>query len=121
MSASTIAVSAAFVAAAAAIFVLGDEWESAPGALFLAWLAVHLGFGLALASFWALPVALLVPAAIAPMPWDGYDTALWVQAAFAEGFYGLPFVFMGVIARRLWQARSPRELPAPGRREGSRR
>jgi hypothetical protein len=114
-----VLVSLAFVAASAAIFVVNDEWEDAPGWLFLAWLVLHAAYGAALASFWALPVALLVPVAIAPLPWDGGDTELWVQAAFAEGFYGLPFVFIGVIGRRLWEARRPPELPPPASREQS--
>ena len=121
MSARRIAVSAVFVAVATAIFIVGDEWDSAPGGLFVPWLAVHLAYGAIVASFWAVPVAALVPLAIAPTPWDGYDTELWVQAAFAEGFYGMPFVFIGVIARRLWQARKPPELPLPISREESSR
>ena len=40
-----------------------------------------------------------------------------MQAAFAEVFYGIPFVFIGVIGRRLWQARKPAELPPAVRRE----
>lgn len=121
MSAFRVTCSAAFVAVASAVFIVGDEWDGAPGGLFVVWLAVHLAYGAALATFWTLPVALLVPAAIAPLPWDGEDTALWVQAAFAEGFYGAPFVFIGVVARRLWQARAPSELsPPPGREETGR-
>ena len=114
-------VSTAFVAAAAGIFVVGDEWDSAPSGLFLVWLGVHVVYGALLASFWALPVALLVPVAIAPLPWDGDDTALWAQAAFAELFYGIPFVFIGVVGRRLWRARRPAELPAPQPREEAQR
>ena len=114
MAARFAIASLAFVAAAAAIFVLGGEWESAPGSLFVAWLAVHFAYGALVPSFSALPTALLVPVVIAPTPWEGDDeTALWVQAAFAEVFYGIPFVFIGVIARRLWQARRPRELSRP--------
>jgi hypothetical protein len=114
-----VLVSLAFVAASTAIFVVNDEWEDAPGWLFLVWLVLHTAYGAALASFWALPVTLLVPVAIAPLPWDGEDTELWVQAAFAEGFYGLPFVFIGVIGRRLWEVRRRPELPPPARREES--
>jgi hypothetical protein len=111
------ALSLVFVVAAAAIFIVGDEWDSAPGALFLVWLGVHLAYGAIVASFWALPVALLVPLAIAPTPWDGYDTELWMQAAFAEIFYGIPFVFIGVIGRRLWQIHRPAGLPPAAPRE----
>jgi hypothetical protein len=114
-------VSAIFVAAAAGIFVVGDEWDAAPGGLFLVWLGVHLAYGAVLATFRALPVALLVPLAVAPLPWDGYDTELWVQAAFAEIFYGIPFVFIGVVGRRLWQARRQAELPGRQPREEARR
>ncbi len=117
MNIRTISVSVAFVAAATAIFIVGDEWDDAPGALFLVWLAVHLAYGAIVGEFWALPVALLVPVAIAPTPWDGTDTALWVQAAFAEIFYGIPFIFIGVIGRRLWLMRRPPELPPAARRE----
>ena len=113
----SIIASVAFVGAAAAIYIAGDEWDSAPGALFLVWLGVHLAYGAAVASFWALPVALLVPIVIAPTPWDGTETELWVQAAFTEIFYGIPFVFIGVVGRRLWQLRRPAELPAAARRE----
>ena len=110
-------VSVLFVAAAAAIFVVGDEWDSGPAGLFLVWLGVHVLYGALFASFWALPVTLVVPLVIAPLPWDGKDTELWVQAAFAELFYGIPFVFIGVVGRRLWQARRPPGLPTPGSRE----
>ena len=109
MSARRIAVSALFVAVAAALFIVGDEWDSAPGGLFVPFLAVHLVYGAILGTFWAVPVAALVPLAIAPTPWDGYDTELWVQAAFAEAFYGMPFVFVGGIsayrAGRRWPRR----------------
>ena len=110
-------VPAIFVAAAAGIFVVGDEWDGAPAGLFLVWLAVHLAYGAVVATFWALPVALLVPLVVAPLPWDGDDTELWIQVAFAEVFYGIPFVFIGVIGRRLWQARRRPGLPAPQSRE----
>ena len=113
-------VSVLFVAAAAAIFVVGDEWDSGPAALFLVWLGVHVAYGAVLATFWALPIALLVPLVIAPLPWDGNDTELWVQAAFAELFYGVPFVFIGVIGVRLWRARRPTELPETQSREEAR-
>ena len=100
------------MAAAAAIFVVGDKWESAPGALFLVWLGVHLAYGVLMPSFRSLPVALLVPLAVAPARGERGETALWVQALFAEAFYGIPFIFIGVVARRLWRARRRVELTA---------
>jgi hypothetical protein len=116
----SITVSAVFVAVSAALFMIGSEWESGPDGLFLLWLGVHLAYGAVLAAFWTLPVALLVPVVVAPLPWDGGETAYWVQALFVEAFYGVPFVFIGVIGRRLWQARRPAELPPVPRREESR-
>lgn len=114
MRALPLTLSAAFVAVAAGIFVLGSEWDDGPAGLFVVWLAAHLAYGAAVATFRALPVTLLVPLAIAPLPWQsGEETAYWTQAAFAELFYGIPFVFIGVVGRRLWQARRPATLPPP--------
>jgi hypothetical protein len=114
-------VSMIFVVAAAGIFVVGDEWDSGPAGLFLVWLAVHVVYGALLPTFWTLPVTLVVPLVIAPLPWDGDDTQLWVQALFAEAFYGIPFVFIGVIGRRLWLARRRPGLPGHQPREGAER
>lgn len=53
--AADIAVEAAFAASAAVVFVLGDERDgSLP--LFLAWLAVHVLYGIVSGSFWALVI-----------------------------------------------------------------
>jgi len=107
----------AFAGAAAALFVLGDERDGSL-AFFVAWLAVHVVYGLAAGSFWALLVVLACPPLlVAVADTNGEDTPLWLQAASVELFYGIPFAFMGVVARRLWQARRPPELPAPLRGE----
>mgnify|MGYP000103044362 CR=1 FL=1 len=113
-----MAVAAAFAAAAAVLFVEGDErGGSLP--FFLSWLAVHVLYGLASGSFWALLVAVTCPPLlVATASGDAEETPLWLQALFVEGFYGVSFAFMGVVARRLWQARRPAELPdRPDREE----
>jgi hypothetical protein len=114
-----VAVAAAFAASAAALFVHGDERNgSLP--FFLAWLAVHVLYGIVAGSFWALPIVVACPPLfVATSSGSGDDTPLWLQAAFVEAFYGVPFAFMGILARRLWQIRRPRELPPPARREES--
>ncbi len=114
-----VAVAAAFAAAAAALFVLGDDrGGSLP--FFLAWLVVHVLYGIAANSFWALLVVVSCPplfvASTSTANSDG--SPLWLESAFVELFYGVPFAFMGVVGRRLWQARRPPDaLPEPTRRE----
>jgi hypothetical protein len=120
--AADVAVAAAFAASAATLFVLGDERDgSLP--FFLAWLAVHVLYGIAKGSFWALPIVVVCPPLfVASSSGNGEETPLWLQAAFVEAFYGIPFAFIGVIARRLWTARrglreDPPTLPPPNGRE----
>ena len=114
-----VAVGAAFAAAAAAIFVAGDERNgSLP--LFLTWLAVHVLYGLASDSFWALLIVLTCPPLFVGMfAADGYDTELWLEAAFVETFYGVPFAFMGILARRIWALHRRPALPDRPPREDS--
>ena len=109
--ATEVAVAAVFAAAAAALFVAGDERNgSLP--IFLGWLAVHVLYGIVSGSFWALLIVLTCPPLfVAMFAADGYDTELWLQSAFVEGFYGVPFAFMGILARRIWHIHHPPELP----------
>jgi hypothetical protein len=108
-----VAVAAAFAASAAALFVLGDE-RGGSWPFFLAWLAVHVLYGLAAGSFWALLIVVTCPPLFAATSsGNGDDTPLWLQAAFVEAFYGVPFAFMGILGRRIWQLRRRPELPAP--------
>ena len=119
--AADIAVAAAFAAAAATLFVLGDERNgSLP--FFLAWFAVHVLYGIVTGSFWALLIVVTCPPLfVATSSGNGDDTPLWLQAAAVEAFYGVPFTFMGILVRRIWQLRrrprSTAELPAPPSRE----
>jgi hypothetical protein len=114
-----VAAGAAFSAAAAVLFVLGDERDgSLP--FFLGWLAAHVAYGILAGSFWALAVVVLCPPLLVALTAsNGDDTPLWLQAASIEAFYGVPFTFIGVVGRRLWLARRPPELPSPPRREES--
>jgi hypothetical protein len=116
--AAEVAVAAVFAASAAAIFVAGDERNgSLP--LFLGWLAVHVLYGIVSGSFWALVIVLTCPPLfVAMFAADGYDTPLWLESAFVEAFYGVPFAFMGILGRRIWQLRR-RELPDSSAREES--
>ena len=109
----------AFAGASALLFVLGDERDgSLP--FFLAWLALHVLYGAGAGSFWALAVVLAGPPLLVAVTASSEDdTPLWLQAAAVELFYGVPFAFMGVVVRRLWQARRPPELPQPPRGERS--
>ena len=60
------------------------------------------------------------PLFVAMFAADGYDTALWLESAFVEAFYGVPFAFMGILARRIWQLRRRPELPdSPAREESA--
>lgn len=115
--AADVAVAAAFAASAAVLFVLGDERNgSLP--FFLAWLAVHVLYGTASGSFWALLIVVSCPPLfVATTSGNGDDTPLWLQAAFVEAFYGVPFAFVGILARRIWQLRRRPELPQPSNRE----
>ena len=117
--AAEVAVAAVFAAAAAAIFVAGDERNgSLP--LFLGWLAVHVLYGIVSGSFWALVIVLTCPPLfVAMFAADGDDTSLWLESAFVEAFYGVPFAFMGILARRIWQLRRRPELPDWPPREDS--
>ena len=114
-----VAVAAAFAAAAAALFVVGDErGGSLP--FFLGWLAVHILFGIVSGSFWALLIVVTCPPLfVAAGSGNGDDTPLWLQAFFVEAFYGVPFAFMGIVARRIWQLRRRPELPVDASREDS--
>jgi hypothetical protein len=115
--AANVAVAGAFAASAAALFVVGDERNgSLP--FFLAWLAVHVLYGIVSGSFWALLIVVACPPLfVATTSGNGNDTPLWLQAGFVEAFYGVPFAFMGIVGRRLWRARRLTELPQPPRRE----
>ena len=115
--AAAIAVAATFAGAAAWLFLEGDE-RSGSLAFFLPWLAVHVLYGIAAGSFWALAIVVTCPPLfVATSSGNGDDMPLWLQAFFVEAFYGVPFAFMGILARRIWQLhRRPRALPAdPGR------
>lgn len=103
---------AAFAASAAALFVLGDERNgSLP--FFLAWFAVHVLYGIVSGSFWALLIVVTCPPLfVATSSGNGDDLPLWLQLAFVEAFYGVPFAFVGILARRIWQLRHRPELPA---------
>lgn len=111
--AAEIAVAAVFAAAAAWLFVEGDE-RGGSLALFLAWAAVHVFYGAASGSFWALPIA-----ATCPPLFVVAGSGSWLAATFVELFYGVPFAFAGVVAHRLWRARRPPALPGETRREDS--
>lgn len=112
--AADVAVAAAFAASAAALF-----GEDRPWAVFVAWLAVHVLYGIVSGSLWSLVIVLTCPPLfVAAFKPDGYETPLWVEAAFVGAFYGVPFAFMGVLARRIWQLRR-RELPPLPEREES--
>src|SRR5687768_13618599 len=94
------------------MFVEGDERNgSLP--LFLGWLAVHVLYGIVSGSFWALVIVVSCPPLfVAMFAADGDDGALWLQSAFVEAFYGVPFAFMGILGRRIWQLRRlAHELP----------
>jgi len=111
-------VAAAFAASAAALFVLGDERDgSLP--LFLAWLAVHVLYGIVSGSFWALLIVVTCPPLFVATTnaANSDNMPLWLQAAFVEAFYGLPFAFVGILARRIWQLRRRPELPKSSERE----
>jgi hypothetical protein len=100
-----IAVAAAFAASAAALFVSGEERDGAL-AFFIAWLAVHVLYGLVSGSFWALLIVVTCPPLlVAPSSGAAGESPLWLQAAFVGAFYGVPFAFAGVLARRIWQLR----------------
>jgi hypothetical protein len=117
--AADVAVAAAFAASAAALFVLGDERD---GALpfFLAWFAVHALYGTVSGSFWALLIVVSCPPLfVAASSGNGDNTPLWLQSFFVEAFYGVPFAFVGILARRIWQLRRRPELPALPQREDS--
>ena len=114
--AADVAVAAAFAASAAALFVLGDERDGSMP-FFLAWVAVHVLYGIAAGSFWALLIVVTCPPLfVATSSGNGDDTALWLQSAFVEAFYGVPFAFIGVLARRIWHLRRG-ELPPGSSRE----
>ena len=85
------------------LFVLGDERDgSLP--FFLAWFAVHVLYGIVSGSFWALLIVVTCPPLfVATSSGNGDDTPLWLQAFFVEAFYGVPFAFVGIVARRIWQ------------------
>ena len=102
---------AAFAAAAAWLFVLGDErGGSLP--LFLAWAAVHVVYGAVSGSFWAFPIVLSCPPLfVATVSGSPDETPLWLQALAVEAFYGLPFAFVGIVGRRLWRLRHPPTSP----------
>ena len=114
-----VALAAAFAASAAARFVLGDE-RNGSLARFLAWLAVHVLYGVVSGSFWALLIVVTCPPLfVATTSGNGDDTPLWLQSAFVEVFYGVPFAFVGILARRIWHLRRRRELPDSSQGEES--
>ncbi|MDQ3065842.1 MAG: hypothetical protein M3R12_01645, partial [Actinomycetota bacterium] len=77
---------------------------------FLAWVAVHVLYGIASGSFWALLIVITCPPLfVAATSGNGDDTPLWLQSLFVELFYGVPFAFMGIVGRRLRRARRPQE------------
>ena len=118
--AANIAVAAAFAASAAVLFVQGDERNgSLP--FFLGWLAVHVLYGIVSNSFWAFFIVVTCPPLlVATSAGNGDDTPLWLQAFFVEAFYGVPFAFIGIVGRRVWQLRRAPELrQSPGREDGS--
>jgi hypothetical protein len=116
--AAEVAIAAVFAVSAAAIFVAGDE-RNGSMPFFLGWLAVHVLYGIVSGSFWALLIVLTCPPLfVAMFAEDGYDTSLWLESAFVEAFYGVPFAFLGILARRIWQLRR-RELPDSSAREES--
>ena len=120
MSATRLLGGAAVAAGAAALFVLGNDRNDSL-AFFLAWLLLHVLYGFVAGSFWTLAVVLSAPPLlVAAAGSNGDDTPLWLQAASVELFYGVPFAFVGVLGRRLWQARRPTVLPDAGVREGGR-
>lgn len=108
--AADIFLAGAFAAAAAALFVEGDaRGGSLP--FFLGWLAVHVLYGLVNGSFWALPIVVACPPLfVATASGDGEGDPLWLEALFVEAFYGISFAFIGIVARRIWQARRRPEL-----------
>jgi hypothetical protein len=92
-----IALAAAFSFAAAWLFLEGEERDgSLP--FFLAWAAVHVGYGVVAGRLAALPIAVAGP----PLFVAGGGGS-WVDAVFVEIFYGIVFVFAGVVARRAWR------------------
>jgi ABC-type transport system involved in multi-copper enzyme maturation permease subunit len=120
VSAARLLVGAAVAAAAAALFVAGNDRDDSL-AFFLAWLFLHVLYGCAVGSFWVLAVVLAAPPLLVALAGsNGDDTPLWLQAASVELFYGVPFAFLGVLGRRLWQARRPPVLPGADAREGRR-
>jgi hypothetical protein len=107
-----IALAAMFAAAAAWLFTEGDARDgSLP--LFLAWIVVHVLYGLSSGSLAALLIAITCPPLfVAARSGD------WLDALFVELFYGVAFVFTGVVARRVWEGRRHPELPdEPGRED----
>jgi hypothetical protein len=110
-------VAAAFAASAAALFVLGEE-RNGSWPFFLAWFAVHVLYGVVSGSFWALLIVVTCPPLFAATSSAGEgDSPLWLQALFVEAFYGVPFAFMGILARRIWLLRRRPELPGEVGRE----
>src|SRR5688500_9136416 len=102
--AAEIAVAAALASAAAWLFLEGGE-RGCSLPFFLAWVAAHVLYGAARGSFWALPIA-----ATCPPLFVVAGSGSWLEATFVELFHGILFTFAGVVARRLWRARRPREL-----------
>lgn len=117
--AADVAVAAAFAASAAALFVLGEDRDGS-WPFFLGWLAVHVLYGIASGSFWALLIVVTCPPLFAATSsGNGEDTPLWLASLYVEAFYGVPFAFMGVLLRRIWQLHRRPELPPDASREDS--
>jgi cytochrome c oxidase assembly factor CtaG len=97
-----IALAAAFAGSAAWLFA---EGETRDGSLpfFLAWIVVHVLFGFASGSLSALFIAVAAP----PL-FVAAGSADWLDALFVELFYGVAFVFTGVVLRRVWELRRAR-------------
>jgi hypothetical protein len=106
-----IALAAVFAGTAAWLFTEGEERNgSLP--LFLAWIAVHVLYGLASGSLAALLIAVTCP----PL-FVAAGSGDWLDALFVELFYGVAFVFAGVVARLVLQRRRRPELPDDRARE----
>ena len=118
--ATDVAVAAAFAASAAALFVAGEDRDGS-WPFFLGWLAVHVLYGIVSGSFWALLIVVTCPPLFAATSsGNGEDTPLWLQSFYVEAFYGVPFAFMGVLLRRIWQLHRRPELSGEVSREDPR-
>jgi hypothetical protein len=94
-----VALAAAFAGTAAWLFMEGDERDgSLP--FFLAWLVLHVLFGAVNGSLSALLITI-----VAPPLFVAAGSGEWQDALFVELFYGVAFVFGGIVGRRAWEIR----------------